>query len=166
MKVMLLRWIMDQIPAAHSPWAERWSLWCGDDYSDLRRLCQWHPHIHSIVADGLFRENGVFYVMPKIDISPLTELFLANVQSMLKKEGLIDDAFITMIMKWRHTSGFSVDNSVCIVRNDEAGITNLAPSYIFNSNANRNGCMTANIIVKYNDTGGYDNTLDLPDAVL
>jgi len=22
----------------------------------------WHPHIHSIVADGLFRRNGVFYV--------------------------------------------------------------------------------------------------------
>ncbi len=90
------------------------------------------PHIHSIVADGLFRENGVFYVMPKIDIHPLAELFRANVLSMLKKEGLIDDAFVAMIMKWRHTSGFSVDNSVCIARNDEAGITNLA-QYIIRS---------------------------------
>ncbi|MBU0943332.1 MAG: transposase [Proteobacteria bacterium] len=26
---------------------------------------RWHPHIHAIVADGLFRRNGVFYVMPK-----------------------------------------------------------------------------------------------------
>jgi len=51
---------------------------------------------------------------------------------MLKKEGLINDAFITMIMKWRHTSGFSVDNSVCLARNDEAGITNLA-QYIIHS---------------------------------
>jgi hypothetical protein len=24
----------------------------------------WHPHIYAIVADGLFRRGGVFYVMP------------------------------------------------------------------------------------------------------
>jgi len=83
---------------------------------------KWHPHIHSIVADGLFRRSGVFYVMPKLNITPPAELFRANVLSMLKEEGLIDDAFITMIMKWRHTSGFSVDNSVCIARDDDAGI--------------------------------------------
>ena len=46
--------------------------------------------------------------------------------------GLIDDSFINMIMKWRHTSGFSVDNSVCIARDDEVGITNLA-QYIIRS---------------------------------
>jgi len=93
---------------------------------------KWHPHIHSIVADGLFRRNGVFYVMPKLNITPLAELFRASVLSMLKKEGLIDDAFITIIMKWRHTSGFSVDNSVYIARDDQAGITNLA-QYIIRS---------------------------------
>lgn len=31
-----------------------------------------------------------------------------------------------MILKWRHTSGFSVDNSVNIARDDQAGITSLA----------------------------------------
>ena len=70
--------------------------------------------------------------MPKIAIQPLAELFRANVLSMLQKEGLIDDDFVTMIMKWRHTSGFSVDNSVCIARDDENGITNLA-QYIIRS---------------------------------
>jgi len=60
---------------------------------------KWHPHIRSIIADGLFRENAVFYVMPRIDIKPLAELFRANVLSMLKKKGLIDDTFIAMIMK-------------------------------------------------------------------
>lgn len=107
---------------------------------------KWHPHIHSIVADGLFRENGVFYVMPRIDIKPLAELFRANVLSMLKMEGLIDDAFSTMIMKWRHTSGFSVDNSVCIARDDEAGITNLA-QYIIRSPFSTNK-------ISYNDDTG------------
>ena len=47
---------------------------------------RWHPHIHVLLADGLFRENGVFYVMPKIDIDPLAKLFRANVLKMLKKE--------------------------------------------------------------------------------
>ncbi len=58
---------------------------------------KWHLHIHAIVADGLFRRSGVFYVMPKISITPLAELFQAKVLAMLKKEGLIDDKFITMI---------------------------------------------------------------------
>ena len=45
---------------------------------------------------------------------------------------MTDDAFIAMIMKWRHTSGFSVDNSVSIARDDDVGITNLA-QYIIRS---------------------------------
>ena len=57
---------------------------------------KWHSHIHSIVADGLFRRSGVFYVMPKLNFTPLAELFRASVLSMLKKEGLIDDAFIAI----------------------------------------------------------------------
>jgi hypothetical protein len=79
---------------------------------------KWHPHIHSITADGLFRLNGIFYVTPKTDLTPLAEIFRAEVLKMLKKEGLIDDQFIAMIMKWRHTSGFSVDNGVRIARDD------------------------------------------------
>ncbi len=37
-----------------------------------------------------------------------------------------------MIMKWRHTSGFSVDNSVRIARDNESGTTALA-QYIIRS---------------------------------
>ena len=71
--------------------------------------------------------------MPRISTKPLAELFRANVLTMLKREGLIDDAFIDMIMEWRHTSGFSVDYSVCIARDDEVGITNLAQYIICSS---------------------------------
>ncbi len=70
--------------------------------------------------------------MPKISIKPLAALFRAKVLAMLKKEGLLDDKFITMIMRWSHSSGFSVDNSVRIGRDDETGITNLA-QYIIRS---------------------------------
>jgi len=82
----------------------------------------WHPHLHAIVADGLFAGNGVFYVMPKkTDPQALEQLFRANVLNMLKKEGKIDDVLIKNIMGWRYTSGFSVHNGVRIARDDEDG---------------------------------------------
>lgn len=87
---------------------------------------RWHPHIHAIVADGLFRPSGVFHVMPRTDLRPLAELFRARVLARLKKAGLIDDSFIVRIMQWRHVSGFSVDNSVHVARGDDAGLTTLA----------------------------------------
>ena len=80
---------------------------------------RWHPHLHVLVADGLFLESGYFFVMPKVDLRPLRELFRGHLLKMLKKEGLIDDAFIRMIMKWRHTSGFNVHNQVRIKPDDE-----------------------------------------------
>jgi hypothetical protein len=56
-------------------------------YGDYGR---WHPHLHLLVADGLFMPNGSFYVMLNIDLKPLQELFRATVLKMLKKEGKID----------------------------------------------------------------------------
>lgn len=93
---------------------------------------RWHPHIHTIVADGLFRRNGVFYVMPRAPLKPLAELFRAMLLKLLVKEGVIDDSFVAMLMKWNHTSGFNVDNSVRIARGDEKGITALAQYIIRN----------------------------------
>ena len=50
--------------------------------------CRRHPHVHGIVADGLFYGNGMFYVMPKkVDLDNLAALFRANVLQMLKKKG-------------------------------------------------------------------------------
>ncbi|MBU4264331.1 MAG: transposase [Proteobacteria bacterium] len=51
---------------------------------------------------------------------------------MLKKEGRIDDTFIQNIMKWRHTSGFSVHNGMRISRDDKDGQEALA-QYIIRS---------------------------------
>ncbi len=46
----------------------------------------WHPRIHVLNTDGLFRENSVVYVMPRIAIKPLRKIFKAKVLEMLKKE--------------------------------------------------------------------------------
>jgi len=85
------------------------------------------------VANGLYLESGYFFVMPKVNLRPLPELFRAYVLKMLNKEGLIDDTFIKMIMKWRHTSGFSVHNEVRIKSDDLKGIENLSQYIICNS---------------------------------
>ncbi len=87
---------------------------------------RWHPHLHALVADGLFLESGYFFVMPKVDLRPLREIFRCLVLKMLKKEGKIDDARVKMIMGWRHMSGFSVHNAVRVSRNDEDGKEALA----------------------------------------
>jgi hypothetical protein len=28
----------------------------------------WHPHIHALMADGLFAHSGLFYVMPNASL--------------------------------------------------------------------------------------------------
>jgi Putative transposase len=33
-----------------------------------------HPHLHALVADGLFARSGVFHVMPETGLKPLEEL--------------------------------------------------------------------------------------------
>ena len=75
------------------------------------------------MADGFFMESGYFFVMPKVNLNPLTNI-RAHVLKMLKDEGLIDDTFINMIMQWRHTPGFSVHNVVRIKPENKKGIEN------------------------------------------
>lgn len=85
---------------------------CGDSGKRGTKLrtfgdyARWHQHLHALVADGVFLESGYFFVIPNIDLRPLRELFQAYVLKMLKKEGLIDDVFIKMLMSWRHVFGF------------------------------------------------------------
>ena len=94
---------------------------------------RWHPHLHALVADGLFLESGSFLVMPTVDLRPLRELFRAHVLKMLKKEGLIDDSLIKLLMSWRHVSGFNVHHEVRIKPHDEKGMENLAQYIIRNT---------------------------------
>ncbi len=92
---------------------------------------KFHPHLHAIVTDGLFRDTGTFYVMRNVDISPLENLFRAEVFKFLKKEGKITAELIRKLMGWRH-SGFSIDNGVRIEREDTKGREAIAQYIIRN----------------------------------
>ncbi len=81
---------------------------------------RFHPHLHALVSDGLFRQSGAFYVMPKSALKFLEEIFRAKVLAMLKAEGKIGDETIRKLLGWKH-SGFNVHNGVRIKRSDEEG---------------------------------------------
>jgi hypothetical protein len=42
-----------------------------------------HPHIHALVADGLFTRDGQFHPLPELPIKPLEEIFRAHVIQLL-----------------------------------------------------------------------------------
>jgi len=106
----------------------------GEGLLNIMKYCtyKFHRHIHMLASDGLFTKNGAFYVAPDIDLKPLEEIFRANVFKMLKKEGKINDDVINNLLSWRH-SGFSVDNGVRIVKDDEEGQIALAQYILRNT---------------------------------
>lgn len=86
---------------------------------------KWHPHLHAFVADGLFKDTGTFYVMRKVDLKPLEELFRAELFKFLKKEGKITADLVSKLSAWKH-SGFSIDNGVRIEQEDKDGTEAIA----------------------------------------
>jgi hypothetical protein len=51
-----------------------------------------HPHLHALVADGLFARSGLFYCLPNVSIEPLEEMFRARVITFLVDKGLLPPA--------------------------------------------------------------------------
>lgn len=84
-----------------------------------------NPHIHAIVPDGYFLEDGNFQIAPRFRAKNLTEAFRHEVLSMFKKEGKITDVVIDNMMSWHH-SGFHVHIGERIWPEDEQGLENLA----------------------------------------
>jgi hypothetical protein len=84
-----------------------------------------NPHIHAIVPEGCFLEDGGFQMSPCFTTKDLNKAFRYEVLSMLKKEGKITDAVIENRMSWHH-SGFHVHIGERIQANDEKGLENLA----------------------------------------
>lgn len=69
-----------------------------------------HPHLHALVADGLFMRSGVFHVLPDVSLRPLEELFRARVIAFLLEKGLLPPQRAQMLRGWKH-SGFNIHHS-------------------------------------------------------
>jgi hypothetical protein len=91
-----------------------------------------HPHLHAIVADGLFGEDGSFSVAPTRDLRPLENLFRARLLKMLVEKGLLPPERAEMLRKWKH-SGFSLWRSRRIAPDKKDHAERLAQYIIRNS---------------------------------
>jgi hypothetical protein len=90
-----------------------------------------HPHLHALVADGLFTASGMFHIMPDVPLKPLEELFRARVLSFLVGKWLLSKERADMLMSWKH-SGFNVHRSRRVESDERDDLVRLAQYIIRN----------------------------------
>ena len=90
-----------------------------------------HPHLHALVADGLFARSGLFYVLPDVSLKPLEELFRARVITFLVDKDLLPPERANMLRGWVH-SGFNVHRSRRVQPDEREDLERLAQYIIRN----------------------------------
>mgnify|MGYP002641525062 CR=1 FL=1 len=66
-------------------------------------LIHWHPHIHALVAEGVFLPDGTFLELPKLGSEPFLKLWEQAVFDLLLAEGKITEEVVANIRSWRHS---------------------------------------------------------------
>ena len=97
-----------------------------------------HPHIHALVADGLFlREppqrpasglqptDCTFLPLPDLPLKPLEELFRAKVINLLVRQKLLPPERVQILYSWKH-SGFNVHAGQIVPPEAKADLEKLA----------------------------------------
>ena len=84
-----------------------------------------HPHLHALVADGLFLRNGEFHVLPPIPLQPLEKLFQARVLEWLVGLKLLPPERANTLRSWKHT-GFNIHAGEQVVPENLADLERLA----------------------------------------
>ncbi len=67
----------------------------------------WNPHLHGLLADGLFGSDGSFSQFTEIDLGKLNSKFAEGVLSALAKRELVSDNDVAQILSQEFT-GFNV----------------------------------------------------------
>ena len=88
-------------------------------------LVTFNPHIHALVADGVFLPSGRFRVLPPLPEAALCEALRYKLLDFLRTEGVLQAELADRMLNWRH-SGFSVHNRVRTNAGDAAGRQRLA----------------------------------------
>ena len=88
-------------------------------------LLTFNPHVHVLAADGAFRADGVFVVLPAIPVKLLERGFRIAVLKLLVAESALGERLSASMLAWRH-SGFSVHNGVRVRAGDIEGRKKLA----------------------------------------
>ena len=88
-------------------------------------LLTFNPHIHALVADGVFLPTGTFRVLPPLPEAALREALRHKLLGFLRAEGVLDAGLAERMLQWHH-SGFSVHNRVRSKAADAKGRQHLA----------------------------------------
>ena len=88
-------------------------------------LVTFNPHIHALVADGVFYPSGSFRVLPPIPEQALAEALRHQVLDFLCAEAGFDPRLAERMRQWEH-SGFSVHNQIRVMASDLEGRKHLA----------------------------------------
>jgi hypothetical protein len=88
-------------------------------------LVNFNPHVHALVADGVFDASGRFIPLPPIPEALLAERLRREVLRLLVRREVILPPLARLMLAWRH-SGFSVHNQVRVAAGDAGGRKSLA----------------------------------------
>ena len=94
-------------------------------------LVTFNPHVHALVADGVFYPSGSFRVLPPIPEDVLPKGLRHRLLEFLCNEAGFDPELAQRMRKWQH-SGFSVHNQIRVKANDAEGRKQLARYMIRN----------------------------------
>jgi len=87
-------------------------------------LAHFHPHVHTVVTDGVFTPDGTFIPFLEMAVEPFLKLWENKVFALLLKKEKITQDVVDQMRRWRH-SGFSVHKKVLITEDDPKGLENL-----------------------------------------
>ncbi len=88
-------------------------------------LLNWQPHLHFLVTDGAYREDGTFLPLSFHDPSVLTEAFRRAILAAFVRLDLFTPEVADSMLAWPH-SGFHVHHHVRIESGDAAGRAHVA----------------------------------------
>jgi hypothetical protein len=88
-------------------------------------LANWHPHLHLLVTDGVFRIDGAFIHLGFHQVEILTEAFRRALLRAFVSKQLLNQEQATSMLAWPH-SGFHVHHAVRLEADDACGILQLA----------------------------------------
>jgi len=92
-------------------------------------LIHWHPHIHTLVSEGVFLPDETFLPLPRLAGEPFLKLWEHEVFKLLLAAGKITEEVIRNMRSWKH-SGFSVDQSVGLESGDRKAIQRLIQYFL------------------------------------
>ena len=88
-------------------------------------LLQWHVHLHVLVTDGAFSDDGTFHPLATWDAEALMRLFRERLLARLVTKHAISQELATKLMAWRHP-GFSAHVGEPIAADETQALEKLA----------------------------------------